>query len=562
MPNYLLGTPKVLVRRGAVLLLGLSALLLPTFVTVQAAPGDLDPTFGAGGKVTTNPGAQDFISALAIQSDGKIVAAGSSALSPTFTESKFIVCRYKTDGNLDPSFGTTGIVETVFGVNFAGNHIAAATAVVIQSDGRIVAGGWAMIGFQNNFALARYNSDGSLDTTFGNGGRVLSNLFGIDNLIHCLAIQTDGKIVAAGTVHTGGNGYDFGVARYNPDGTLDSMFGSGGKVATDFDSFVGQFTHEEARAIALQHDGKIVLVGEESGNATTFSEFAIVRYTTNGNPDLTFGSGGRVTTDFFGGQDYALAVAIQSDGKLVVGGAEDHNAVFTQDFALARYHTNGSLDLTFGAGGKVVTDFTTDFSTVLRTTDAITGLAIQPDGKIVAGGTASGFIGTAGFALARYTTNGGLDGSFGAGGKVTTSFNGFGENASSLAVQPDGKLVLGGNNHPTQTGNDADFALARYEGTTFDICIQDDSSGNLLQLNTVTGQYVFTNCAGLVVGGTGALIKKGNMITLQHNATDRRLLAKLDLSTGAGSVALQLLNQGTTLFISDRNIRNNTCTCR
>lgn len=551
---------QTILRSVFVLLLTLIlSLLHAPLITVHAAVGGLDPTFGNGGKVTTDLGALDEIDGLAIQADGKIVATGFSS---TFTESKFIVCRYNNNGNLDANFGTNGVVNTVFGVSANGNQLGNAEAVIIQPDGKIVAGGSAATGFHYYFALARYNSDGSLDTSFGEGGKVLTSFLGAEDAVRCLAIQADGKILAAGTVHTGGSGFDFGMARYNRNGTLDDTFGSGGKVTTGFDSVAGQPSADGARDIAVQHDGKIVLVGDESGNGSSFREFAIARYDTNGSLDATFGSGGKVTTDFFGGDDSARAVALQQDGKLLVGGFETRNRSFTQDFALVRYNTNGSLDPAFGVGGKVTTDFTTDFSTVVRSDDAIVGLAIQPDGKIVAGGTASSFIGFGGFALARYDTNGLLDSGFGTGGKVTTSFNGLGESAASLATQPDGKLVLGGNSETNPAGNSADFALARYEGTSFDICIQDDSNGSLLQFNSTTGQYVFTNCAGLVVGGTGALVKKGNLITLQHNAPDRRLTARLDLSTNASTVTLQLLTQGNTLFISDRNIRNNTCACR
>ena len=554
---------RVISRRALVFLITLTASLLPApLANVHAASGDLDPTFGTGGKVTTDLGELDAISAIAIQADGKIVAVGSSANSPPVTEVKFIVSRYTIGGSLDPTFGTNGVINTVFGTNFAGNSIAAAQAVVIQPDGKIVAGGWVQINFASNFALARYNSDGSLDSTFGNGGKVITSFFGNEDRLFGLAVQADGKILAAGGVFAGGTGFDFGLARYDRDGTLDATFGSGGKVSTDLDSLIGGFSHDEAVGIAVQANGKIVLVGGESGNTPTFGDFAIVRYNTDGIPDATFGSSGRVTTDFFGGEDQALAVAIQQDGKIVVGGGDSINTLFAQDFALARYDTNGSLDPTFGAGGKVATDFTTDFGTTFRTADNVSSLAIQPDGKILAAGAANGFIGSGGFALARYNTNGGLDNAFGLGGKVTTSFHGFGESASSLAIQRDGKIVLGGRNHPQPTGDKADFALARYEGSTFDTCIQDDSNRNLFQFNSTNGEYLFTNCAGLALGGTGSLVKRGGIITLRHSASDRRVLATIDLGMNRATVSVQLFSQGTTYIISDRDIRNNPCACR
>ncbi|MCI0529632.1 MAG: hypothetical protein L0Y56_19490, partial [Nitrospira sp.] len=195
---------------------------------LQAAPGDLDPTFGTGGKAITDFGGSDQASAIALQANGKIVVAGSSEIDGFLD---FALARYNTDGSLDTSFGTAGKVTTDFGGSNGG-----AFAVALQQDGRIVAAGRTFIffGLTSDFALARYNTDGSLDTSFGTAGKVTTDFGGNNDGVFAVALQADGKIVAVGSSQIGIMNSDFALARYNPDGSLDSSFGSGGMVTTDF----------------------------------------------------------------------------------------------------------------------------------------------------------------------------------------------------------------------------------------------------------------------------------------------------------------------------------------
>jgi uncharacterized delta-60 repeat protein len=223
-------------------------------------------------------------------------------------------------------------------------------------------------------------------------------------------------------------------------GILDSAFGTGGKVTTDFGG-----PYDWANALVVQPDGKLVAAGASGDN------FALARYNANGTLDSAFGAGGKVTTDF-GGFDEANALVVQPDGKLVAAGAS--SAAGTYDFALVRYNANGSLDSTFGAGGRVITDF---FS---RPDDVATALVVQPDGKLVAAGYSLADAGYD-FALARYNPNGTLDSAFGAGGQAITDFGGPDDAATALVLQSDGKLVAAGY---TQAAGGYDFALARYQG--------------------------------------------------------------------------------------------------
>jgi uncharacterized delta-60 repeat protein len=249
-----------------------------------------------------------------------------------------------------------------------------------------------------HFAVARYNPDGSLDTTFGTNGKVTTDFNNRPDNLNALALQPDGKIVAAGISLNFANFYNFGLARYNPDGSLDASFGSGGKVTTDFFGFDGE--DDEAFAVAVQTDGKIIA----AGTANLRGDFGLARYNADGSLDASFGTGGKVTTDFNGKADVGSSMTLQPDGKIIVAGianvtAPPPNAQNTSgDFALARYNTNGTLDSSFGNGGKVTTDFSGSL-------DAANAVALQPDGKIVAAGAADNSISKGigfDFALARY----------------------------------------------------------------------------------------------------------------------------------------------------------------
>jgi uncharacterized delta-60 repeat protein len=421
-------------------------------VAAPPSPGSLDPTFGLRGKVLTDfsgPTGSDAARGVAIQSDGKIIAAGSSLDSNGFGD--FALARYKTHkaGSLDSTFGAGGKVTTDLSGNGSDDY---AYALAIQSDGKIVAAGRSYVA-DYDFALARYSADGSLDGTFGTGGKVLTDFSGngSDDEAVALAIQGDGKIVVAGISDAAGGG-DFALARYNTDGSLDGAFGTGGTVLTDLR---GALASDLALALATQSDGKIVAAGVS--DAAGGDDFALVRYNTDGSLDGAFGAGGTVLTDFSGSgsSDDALAVAVRSDSKIVAAG---YSYVGDQpDFALAGYNPDGTLDGTFGTGGKVLTDFSGNGSS-----DQAFALAIQGDGKIVVAGY-SDANGSGDFAFARYSADGGLDGTFGTGGKVLTDFsgNGSGDTAFALAIQGDGKIVVAGY---SDAGVSTDFALARYLG--------------------------------------------------------------------------------------------------
>lgn len=332
--------------------------------------GNLDPTFGNGGRVTTDfAGTHDLANAVAIQNDGKIIVAGS--VGDGLGGYHFGLSRYNSDGSLDSSFGNNGKVITRISSDEEANDL------VLQSDGKIIVVGVSTPSATKDFTLLRYNPDGSLDTSFGNSGKVITDLFGSADIAVTVAIDSLGRIVAGGFTHNPSNQteFDFGIVRYKPDGSLDSSFGNNGKINTDFSG-----GEDEVRDLAIQPDNKIVATGYTVLSSER-RNFALARYNTNGTLDSSFGVGGKVSTSISNSFDYSAAIAIQPDGKIIAGGTtvKIDNPVVVRDFALIRYQANGDLDLSFGNGGKVTTDF-------LNRSDELFAIALQSDGKIVAAG--------------------------------------------------------------------------------------------------------------------------------------------------------------------------------
>jgi uncharacterized delta-60 repeat protein len=408
-----------------------AGLILFSTTSARAAAGDLDPGFGGDGKVTTNfTSGSDQAFGVAIQDDGKVVAVGSA--NGFASNSMFALARYEVDGTLDTTFGGgDGKVVTNFTSAFD-----QAVVVLFQSDGKIVAAGYAA----GRFAVARYNDDGSLDTGFGGGdGKVMTNFTSGDDFGWTAALQTDGKIVVAGGA--GGAGERFALARYETDGTLDTTFGGGdGKVVTNFTS-----GYDYVDDIEIQDDGMIVAAGA-ADYFRSRGKVALARYDTVGTLDPLFSGDGKLMTNLTSGFDGAFAVALQDDGKIVTAG---QGGSF---LAVARYESTGGLDLTFGGGdGKALVNFTSGV-------DYADEVAVQDDGKIVAAGAANYFGPNAKFAVLRLNSDGTSDSGFSGDGKVTTDFTTGRDGAWSMAIQEDGSIVASG----YAGWQRAKFALVRY----------------------------------------------------------------------------------------------------
>lgn len=419
------------------------AMLLVVFLTTTAlaAAGDLDTTFDGDGKLATDfTAGDDIAAAIAIQADGKIIVAGIAS-------QRFALARYEADGSLDATFGGDGRVTTRIA-----RGLQLVNGLAIQPDGKIVAvGPLYPTGEDARWALARYNSDGSLDTSFSGDGKLTVDLTTRDDSAEDVALQDDGKIVVAGGA--GGAGGRFGLARFETNGDLDTTFGGDGTVVTNFDT-----GFDYATAVAVLGDGKIVAAGWAGPATSDGYDFAIARFDSAGVLDPAFGNGGKVTTNFTKGNDYAWDMTVQADGKLVLVGTA---AGAGGRFALARYDDTGALDGDFGGDGKVITNLGVG-------SDVATGVAILGDGSIVAGGWSGPikivpWFGPAAsddfrFAAARYDPTGVLDPTFGVDGTVITDFTKGSDYAWDIGVQEDGKVVLAGR----AGGGGGRFASARY----------------------------------------------------------------------------------------------------
>lgn len=392
--------------------------------------GWLDRSFGRGGLVRTTFVGNERPAAVAVQPNGRILVAGTAFATPT--EWDFAVARYLANGSLDRSFGTGGKVR----VDLGGHTPDDVAALVVQPDGKIVVAGWSGSPahvFDSDIALVRLEPDGALDPSFGAGGRVVTDV-GQAATVAALALQPDGKLVLSGSRLAPAHASTFLVARYLQDGTLDRSFGGTGWVTTNLPT-----TTEFAHAVLVQRDGAIVAGGQAGSTAevnVSLFDFAFVRYRADGSLDSGFGGGGHVLVDL-GPTDSVGDLALQRDGKLLAAGTAGNWLVSRPSrFGLVRLRVDGALDPTFGRGGKVVTSF------ARRSRAAATALVREPGGRLVVGGmhVTAGSSRRDAFALARYLPNGALDRSFGTGGLVETDA-GSQEEIVDLARQPNGNVV-------------------------------------------------------------------------------------------------------------------------
>ena len=425
-------------------------LLQALLVDAVSVPVKLDPSFGNNGTTIVDvaggaPEDEPFL--LVMQPDGKLLTPGKAYNAAT-GEYDFVVLRYNPDGSLDQSFGGTGKVLT----DFRGDHDEG-LSLALQDDGKIVVAGVARnpsVG-TGDFALARYNADGSLDTGFGWGGLVITDFIGGADQALSVVIQPDGKIVAGGFATGSTTGFDFALARYLPSGALDHSFGWAGLVMLDFDK-----NTDGIMKLAIQGDN-IIAAGMAYNASNESLDFALARFSSSGALDTTFGGGsgkpGTTRTDFFGGTDVGFAMLVLPDDKVVVGGLALSTITGHYDLALARYTVDGVLDqtfATFGAPGVLSYD-------VFGSYDQILALALQPDGKIVAAGHAFHPSRHFDFLVARFNADGTPDYSFGYGGLFTMDFFGGPDGLHGVVTTTDGKIIAAGDIANPGTGGD-DFA--------------------------------------------------------------------------------------------------------
>ncbi|MBB1077631.1 DUF1566 domain-containing protein, partial [Rhodoferax sp. 4810] len=390
---------------GKILVVGAA---YPYFALARyTADGYLDTTFGSdgNGRVTTDFGNYLTAYSLTLQSDNKILVAGAR------NDGYVALVRYSAAGLLDTSFGNGGQVA----VDLGGIPSQVDQSVLVDASGILLAG-------ENG--LARYTDAGGLDTSFDSDGKVTTVFNGSSDEITSIAFDVGanaGKILVAGTISS--TGYDFGLARYNTDGSLDISFGTGGKVTTDFGS------EERGNALAVQSDGKILI----AGSANDSTNFALARYNTDGSLDTTFDGDGKVITDL-GEYEYAHSLTIQSDGKILVAGLDENGGI------LIRYNTDGSLDTTFDGDGSITGQigfgYTEDYSVALTSAGQILLAGEDWDGSFV----------DKNFAMGRYTSSGTLDPTFNQINCTTSScsFNVDSGATVTLNATPNSGLVFTG----------------------------------------------------------------------------------------------------------------------
>ena len=417
--------------------------------TSTGPAGSLDTSFGSGGTgvATVDFGGSDYGRKVAVQADGKILVLGTTEVGYNFA-----IARFNANGTLDTSYGNGGKQTIDFGGSEYG------LALAIQPDGKAVAVGYTSTG-GGNFAVARLTTTGFLDSTFDGDGKLTTDLgSGVVDSAGSVAIQTDGRIVVAGNASN-----SIAVARYNSDGSLDPTFDGDGKRVYSLGAYA------KAYGVALQPDGKIVAAGYY-GN-----DFAVVRVLSNGAPDTSFGSGGLKTVDM-GGTDIAYEIAVQPDGKIVAVGENGG------DLALVRLTASGGLDSSFGTGGKVFYG------------DSYKGqvghaLVLQPDGKIVVAGEENGVD----WLLVRFNANGTPDASFGTSGGTVVDLGGS-ERVRGVALQSDGKILVAGNRGSSGSVSN-DLAVGRFNAGgvaagTRRLYVQQDANYNVTSLTDASGNVV------------------------------------------------------------------------
>ncbi|HMX03434.1 MAG TPA: PKD domain-containing protein [Chitinophagales bacterium] len=421
-------------------------LIVSTHASLQAQNGFPDPGFGTGGEVITPLGVWGSAWAyeVAVQTDGKIVAACS-------IDYGVALVRYNNDGSIDSDFGIEGVAVCSLECDYTFG-----SCLVIQPDGKILTGSKTMGIDNNQFGMARFNSNGTIDSTFGEDGIVITEFdCNQRHVFGSLLIQPDGKIIGCGTsecedpdpTHT-----KFALIRYLPDGTLDSTFGDDGIVLDEL-GYWGTGS-DIGFAGALQPDGKVVMAGW-CGAPYAGSNFALMRWNTDGVKDTTFGENGGVLFLFgTAQQSVAHALCIQNDGKIVACGRVENECGGPSDFGLVRFNSDGSVDSTFSEDGFLTADYG-------ETAEELYAVHQQVDGKLVV----SGFMGSdavfySKFVTFRYHTDGTLDTEFGTDGMITSDFDVDASLCYGSTIQDDGKIIAAG--YTYDINGDESIAIARY----------------------------------------------------------------------------------------------------
>jgi uncharacterized delta-60 repeat protein len=447
-------------RRLAIALVVVAATVVPVGVSWAAGPGTLDPNFSGDGWATAAIGAGDsgeIAEGVAVERDRRIVAAGYSG--PSVLHTNVAVARFKPDGSLDRSFAGDGTRT----FNFAPGHgNDAAGDVAAQRDGRIVVTGFAAQSPDSDKLLvARFRPSGRLDRSFSGDGRATISFPGHpESGGEALAIGPRGKILVAGFTASPGKAGEMAVARFRANGKLDRSFSGDGRRTIAFPHGTGSSGAED---VAVRRDGTIILAGS-SEQAGTGTDFAVATLEPDGSPDRGFSRDGRATFAFDNGgnADQGEAIAVGKGGKLAIAGGVAPSAATSPDFGVLRLNQVGTPDRSFSGDGRQTFDFGNSGDS-----DFAVGVAFQPDGKLIVGGSSHQGVHGYEFAVARLDGNGDLDRTFSDDGRVVEELSAAGtadDDANAMALQRDGGILLAGESTPNATTG-FDFSLARFLGS-------------------------------------------------------------------------------------------------
>lgn len=401
---------------------------LPIMAKLSGQSGILDTAYGSGGDLFTTINNSGMAYASAVQPDDKIILAGTALLN---SGNSFAAVRYTSNGYLDGSFGGVGILTTHIGPSSGAN------AIALQADGKIITAGRSLnINGNFDFTLIRQNTDGSLDSTFGQYGIVITDL-GADDEITALGLQPDGKILATGFSRTGDSILLLAIVRYNINGTIDSTFARNGTILNSLNINPVVPAPLVRPDCKLQTDGKIVVV------STAFYEtndVLLLRYDSTGMPDQSFGNYGQMAIDFGGNQDFGYALAIQADGKIVAGGASYNTNTNVGYMALCRVNADGTIDSAFGNLGLA-----TPISNSAGAPDA-RAIYVQSNGNIIVAGNDSNpyNLDYEGFIVAKFQPDGTPNLLFGNNGYNIQALSGTDAIGQGMALQTDGKIIAAG----------------------------------------------------------------------------------------------------------------------
>jgi uncharacterized delta-60 repeat protein len=395
----------------------------------------------------------------------------------------FGLIRLNADGTPDSTLGNAGVVTLDMGSSFD-----SAYAILVQSDGKIILGGeTSRSGTSSDFALARFNANGTLDTTFGTSGKVVTDFATKNDQLAALALTSDGHIVAAGWATVSGLP-QIAVAEYNASGQLESAFGTGGKTYAALPN-----GYSRGQAVAILGDGSVVVAGGASSFTTGETHFAAVKFSATGALDSTFGASGFAVASVGGDDETAHAVLVQTDGKLVLAGESYDSNTGGADFAVTRLSAVGAVDSSFGSSGVVRTDFAGDF-------DQATSAVLQSNGHIVVAGLVT-VNGDMHFGVECLNTDGTLDTSFGGTGMVTIAFR-CSDAGNAIALDAQGRIVVAG--YSMDNAGAYDFAVARLIGRV-----------NVAPTANAGGAYTVDANGSVQLNGAGSFDSDGSIVSYE-----------------------------------------------